>query len=109
MSKEYTKEFKIKHGEEALRLSEAHELSQVEYARKHGIPRTTLHKWVNACRNGAGAGEEKQSFVALKPTRPIRRQEEHVVISTSFCTLTVSAAISSEDLMKVMKSIRGVC
>jgi len=109
MSKQYTKEFKTMHGKEAIRLSESHGISQVEYARKHGIPRTTLHKWVSQCRNGVTTIEKGQSFVALKPSRPVIRQEEHVVINTSFCSLTVSTAISSEDLMKVMKSIREVC
>lgn len=109
MSKQYTKEYKIKHGKEALRLSESHGVSQVEYGRMHGIPRTTLHKWVTECRNGVSSIKKEQSFVALKPSRPIAKKEEHVVIDTSFCSLTVSASISSEDLMKVIRSIQGVC
>lgn len=109
MSKQYPKEFRIKHGKEAIRLSELGEVSVVGYARKHGIPHTTLHQWVTQCRNDAFSTKKEQSFVALKPSRPIVKKEEHVVINTSFCSLTVSTAISSEDSMKVMRSIQGVC
>ena len=108
MNNKYTKDFKIKHGNEAIRLSELGEMSVVGYAQQQGIPHTTLHQWVNLCRNGAFAIKTEQSFVALKPSRPIIRQEEHVVINTSFCSLTVSASISLENLMKVMRSIQGV-
>jgi transposase-like protein len=108
MSKQYTKEFKTMHGKEAIRLSESHGVSIPEYAQKHGVPRSTLHKWVTQCRKGVATIEKEQSFVALKPSRPIIKQEEHVVINSSFCSLTVSASISLEDLMKVMKSIKEV-
>lgn len=109
MSKQYTKDFRIKHGKEALRLSELGEISVAKYARKHEIPHTTLHQWVTKCRKSAFSTTKEQLFVALKPSSPIVKKEEHVVINTSFCSLTVSTAISSEDLMKVMKSIQGVC
>jgi transposase-like protein len=108
MIKQYTKDFKTKHGKDALRLSESHEISVAGYARKHGIPNTTLHQWVTQCRKSAFPIEKEQSFVALKPSRPIINQEEQVVINSSFCSLTVSASISLEDLMKVMKSIKEV-
>lgn len=109
MSKQYTEDFKTRHGEEALRLSDSHEISQVEYARRHGIPRTTLHKWVSRCRKGVATVDKQQSFVALKPSGPIMKREEHVVIDSTFCSLTVSASISLEDLVKVMRSIKEVC
>lgn len=108
MTKQYTKDFKIKHGKEALRLSESHEDTVSGYARRYGIPTTTLHQWVTQYGKSAFPIEKEQSFVALKPSRPIIKQEEHVVINSSFCSLTVSASISLEDLMKVMKSIKEV-
>ncbi|MBI9096809.1 MAG: transposase [Sphaerochaeta sp.] len=85
MIKQYTKDFKTKHGKEALRLSELQEISVVGYARKHGIPHTTLHQWVTQCRKGAFTIEKEQSFVALKPSRPIIKQEEHIVIELIRC------------------------
>lgn len=108
MNKQYAKDLRIKHAKEAIRLSESHELSVAGYARQHGIPHTTLHQWITKYKKGAYTIEKEQSFVALKPSRPIIGQEEHVVINTSFCSLTVAASISSEDLMKVMRSIQGV-
>jgi len=94
MIKRYTKDFRIKHSKEAIRLSESHEISLAGYARTHGIPNTTLHQWVTQCRKGASTTEKEQSFVALKPSRPVIKQEEHVVINLYFTKI-----ISNDNLI----------
>ena len=108
MSKQYTNDFKIKHVKEALRVSESQESNVTAYAKKHGIPHTTLHQWISQNKRGIFSSVKESSFVALKPSTPIITSEEHVVITTSFCSLTVPSSITSEDLMKVIKSIKVV-
>jgi transposase-like protein len=108
MNKKYTKNYKIKHSKEAIRVSESQESNVTAYAKKHGIPPTTLHQWVGQYKRKVYSSEKQQSFVALKPSSPNTTHEEHVIISTAFCSFTVAASISSEDLLKVMKSIQVV-
>ncbi len=108
MKKQYTNAFKTTHIKEALRATESHEISLVGYAKKHGIPHTTLHQWVNQYKRGSVSLEKKQSFIELTSLQPTQEQVEAIVITTSYCSLTLPTSITSLDLMKLMKSIKEV-
>lgn len=108
MSKQYTNAFKTKHIKDALRATESHEISLAGYAKKHGIPNTTLHQWVNQYKRGPISFEKKQSFIELTAIQPTQEQVEPIVITTSYCSLTLPTSITSLDLMKLMKSIKEV-
>ena len=109
MGKQYTNAFKSKHIKEALRATKLHQTTVAGYAKKHEIPHTTLHQWINQYTRGTIAIEKKPSFVQLSTQTPSPLEHvEPIVITTSFCTLTLPTSISSLDLIKVMKSLKEV-
>ena len=111
MAKQYTKGFKNKHIKEALRATASQEISLVGYSKKHGIPHTTLHQWVTKHKKDDFTLKKEQAFIELKNSTQICDHIEPVVITTSFCSLTLPTSISQSDLIKFMKSLKeaSVC